>query len=239
MKYVFATGQSNMRGRYQGGPSFSVASRVEVWNNVNPLGTDGTSWVSPTEGSAPFNSDSSTNLALWFCHRMSQELDDDVRLIVVARDSSALDLWFPGTGSMFQECIDVHSASNAPPVDVLLWHQGESGGTNYKTNFLAVREGFNVFGIAEPTTPIILGGLQGVRIGGTNDSYLQQLASENPGEIYYASSLDLDHGGDGLHFAGPDLYTFGYHRYWDEYRKHIGNRPRVTGPAIFGTPRIW
>ena len=239
-KYVLASGQSNMRGRYPaGGPPFSVATRVTVWNNVNPLGSNGTAWVTPAESSAPFNSDGSSNLALWFCHRMSQELDEDVRLILVARDSSSLDLWAPTSGSMWQEIVDVHDAAGNPLCDVFLWHQGESGGTNYKTAWLTMRTALSSYGILNGDAPSILGGLQGVRIGGTNDTYLQELAEENDG-IYYASSLNLDDGGDGLHFSGPDLHHFGYFRYWDKYREHIGPAARKTTPVFIvpGT-RVW
>lgn len=248
---VLATGQSNMRGRCVGGhPPFSTATRVTVWNNVNPLGSNGTAMVSPSEGNAPFNPDGSNNLALWFCHRLSQEVDDDVHLIMVARDSSDISFWNPSTGAVYTEILDVWNAQGGNAQDIFLWHQGETGetpdNTQYKTKWLAMRNALRTTGVLKTTAPAILGGLQGARIGGTNDLYLQQLAAENP-NVYYASSVGLDSGPtastaplpDNLHFSGAALYVLGYHRYWDQYRAHIGNRPRLGTPAILGTGRTW
>ncbi len=240
---VLATGQSNMRGRFEGGhPPFSTATRVTVWNNVNPLGSNGTALVSPSEGSAPFNSDGSNNLALWFCHRLSQELNDDVQLILVARDSSDISFWHPSTGSLYAEILDVWNAYGGYEFDILLWHQGETGetpdNTQYKTKWIAMRNALRTVGVIKDNAPAILGGLQGARIGGTNDTYLQQLANENA-DVYYASSVGLDHGGDSLHFSGSALYVFGYFKYWDQYRAHIGNKPRLSSPAILAARRTW
>lgn len=235
VKIVLSTGQSNTRGRYPGGPPFSQASRVRVWNNVNPLGANGTAFVVPSEGANPFNPDGSSSMPLWFCHRMSQELNDDVRLITVSRDSSDLTFWNPSTGAVYQELIAVYAASGQPAADVLIWHQGESGNgatgeldTVYKQDWLTMRNAMRAAGILKNQAPCIVGGLQGVRIGGARDLNLQQLAAEQP-DVYYASSADLDDGGDGLHFSGSALYVFGYFRYWEQYRLHIGPPARKTG----------
>ena len=171
-------------------------------------------------------------MPLWFCHRLSQEVRDDVRLVIVARDGSDISYWNPTTGTVFQEIEDVYAATGAPAADIFIWHQGETGetpdNTQYKTKWLAMRNALWTAGIIKNQAPCIVGGLQGVRIGGANDLYLQQLATENAG-VYYADSSGLEDGGDGLHFAGPALYTFGYFRYWQQYRNHIGAPARKAG----------
>lgn len=234
MKYVLATGQSNMGGRYFTSTEFSSASRVRVWNNTNPLGANGTSWIVPVEGNPPFSASGYTNLAVWFCKRLSIELDEDVRLILVYRDSSGLEFWDPTTGAVYQEIEDVHAASGAPAVDIMLWHQGEGGGTDYKANWIIMRNALRTAGILGATAPTIVGGLQGVRIGTGTDLLLQELANEND-DVYYASSVGLtSHDAVPLHFDGVSLYEFGYNRYWDQYRAHIGEPPRVQGNMLAG-----
>lgn len=234
-KLVLSTGQSNDLGRYEGGTAFSLATNVTAWNNVNPLGSNGTAFVTPTESSPPFNSTGGNNLALWFCRRMAQELNEAVELILVARDSSDLTYWNPTTGTIYQEIEDVHAATGRGAADVLIWHQGEGGNGAtgefdhlYKADWITMRNALRTAGILKNDAPSILGGLQGTRIGGARDMYLQELADENA-DVYYASSEGLTDGGDTLHFSGPALYTFGYFRYWEQYRKHIGPRASING----------
>jgi hypothetical protein len=234
MIYVLATGQSNMGGRFPYPLNFSTATRVKVRNNSNPLGSNGTSWITPVEGAAPFNASGATNLAVWFCKRLSIEMNDDVRLAIVFRDSSDLSYWDPSTGLVYQEIEDVWGDAGAPAADILLWHQGENGGTSYKANWIIMRNALRTAGILKADAPAILGGLQGTRIGGTNDTYLQELAAEND-DVYYADSSGLTSlDAVPLHFDGVSLYEFGYNRYWAQYRAHIGEPPRVQGNILAG-----
>ena len=217
-------GQSNGLGFGLGGPSPSLATRVKVWNNENPLGANGTAFVDPVLGSPPLTASGTNNLGIWFAHRATRELDVDARGVIVARGSSDISWWHPTTGAMFAETVAVYAASGLPPADVFLWHQGETGeddNTQYKSKWLAMRAALVAAGAIRNQAPCILGGLQGARIGGTNDTYLQELAAENAG-VYYASSAGLGHNGDELHFSGSALYILGYERYWEQYRKHIG-----------------
>ena len=234
---VLASGQSNMRGRLNAATvSFAAMSRVKVWNNANPLGSNGTAFVAPVQGTNPFNLDGSSNLAVWFCHRLSQELNTDVKLILVCRDGSDITYWHPTTGTVYQEIEDVHAATGEGAADILLWHQGETGESDpvqralYKTKWITMRNALRTAGIIKQDAPTILGGLQGVRIGGQNDLYLQELAAEND-DVYYASSVDLP-SDDNLHFSGNALRTFGYHRYWEQYAAHIDFKKRVDGSIL-------
>ncbi|WP_456489620.1 sialate O-acetylesterase [Marinobacter nauticus] len=237
MLKVLALGQSNMSGRGSGGRSpLECDSRVEVWNNTNELGADGTAFISPPDfGNSPWDANGGNNLALWFCHRAAQELQTDVRLVLVSKGGTTLAEWGP-SGIMYTEASGVHSASGLGPADVLLWHQGESdrpssnGGTgippaDYKTNFLAMLSSLKNDGLLAANAPAIVGGLY-LPTAGNIDTALQELANENDG-VYYAGITDLKTS-DGIHFAGASLYHLGFYRYWNQYRDRLGF-PRISG----------
>lgn len=237
MLKVLALGQSNMSGRGSGGRSpLECDPRVEVWNNTNEQGADGTAFVAPPDfGNSPWDANGGNNLALWFCHRASQELQDDVRLVLVSKGGTTLAEW-SSSGTMYTEASGVHAVSGLGPADVLLWHQGESdrpsadGGTgisttDYKTNFLAMLSSLQSDGLLAVGSPTIVGGLY-LPTAGNIDTALQELASEND-DIYYAGITDLQ-SSDGIHFSGASLYHLGLYRYWDQYRSRLGF-PRITG----------
>lgn len=120
---ILAVGQSNMRGGAgaQDGPRLNtIDARVLVWNNTQDNGPDGTAFISPPiQGNVPWGTGSlsgANNLAGWFCHRAAQELQEGIKLVLVAKGGSAVSLWDPDTGVNYQHVDSAYTASgNRPP----------------------------------------------------------------------------------------------------------------------------
>lgn len=234
---VFMSGQSNALGRDEGGPPWSaIDSRVRVWNNVNPLGANGTAFVSAATARAggTFDNLDRNNLGVWFCHRLAQVRDEDVDFTIVARGATHILEWEPGSPiGMYEEIVDVWTATGQGPADIFLWHQGEGSVSTDPTNLETYRNRWTSFvydeltaaGVIDANTIIILGGLaeEGVneeaRIA-FNIGALQQLAVDTP-NTYYAPSDGLTTY-DGTHFIGQALYTHGAARYFSAYMEAEG-----------------
>lgn len=224
---VFLSGQSNALGRGEGGPSWSsIDSRVRVWNNVNPLGANGSSFVSPATALAggTFDNTNRNNLGVWFCDRMAHHLNEAVDMTIVARGATAIESWLPG-GSypMLQECIDVWAATGQDPANIFLWHQGEGAVTeggdypNYRADFTEVVGLLKAGGVIDDDTLIILGGTaeeNSNRIN-FNQYALRRLATDLPNCTYASSEGLLTY--DGTHFTGETTTTFGADRYFNAY----------------------
>jgi hypothetical protein len=242
MKIVLATGQSNMIGLNGfGGPAMnSTDPRITVWNNENPIVDDGTAWISsPAAGNKPWAPDGSNNLSLWFCQRLAQELQDDVRLILVARGGNAISHWHPASGEVYARILSVYAATGLDrPADILLWHQGESDAASdeatYKAAWLNVMAGLASEDIIDGNTARIVGGLR--PSSAVVNPWLQALAAENP-NTYYADATGMIDGVES-HFLGNRLYQFGYGRYWDAYTNHIGPQQLKGDPLRWLMPGI-
>lgn len=222
---VFASGQSNMLGRGTGGPALSgVSADVRVWNNVNPLGSNGTAFVTAAQAQAAgtFQLTDRNNLAVWFCDKLARTQFDTVDLTLVARASSPIAYWAPGeaTYPMLQECIDVWAATGQPPADVFLWHQGENNSAQshsaYQSSFEALLSNLAAGGVINASTAIITGGILGedASRAGFNRGALRPLAKKP--RRGHASSYRLT-SGDGAHFDGASLYALGARRYFSAY----------------------
>lgn len=219
---VFASGQSNMLGRGAGGPSFSgVSSDVRVWNNINPLGANGTSFVtaSAAQAAGVFQETDRNNMAVWFCDKLARTQFDTVDLTLVALGGGQIAYWAPGamTWPMLSECISVWAATGQEPADVFLWHQGESDLTNstYRTQFKQLVANLIEGGVLKPSTVIVLGGIaeDGAPEVAFNRNKLQTLCGK---KTAFANS-HLAPTYDTVHFTGQGLYYFGAHRLFSAY----------------------
>lgn len=229
---VFASGQSNMLGRGIGGPALiGVSSNVRVWNNVNPLGSNGSAFVtaSSAQAAGTFELTDRNNLAVWFCDSLARKQLDTVDLTVVARASSQIALWSPTetTYPMLQECIDVYAATGQGPADVFIWHQGENNSTSvhstYRALFEALVANLIAGNVIKSDATIITGGL------------LEDMATKvqfNSGALVplsfpvrrgHAASAGLT-SPDAAHFDGHSLYKMGASRYYSAYL-FAKNRP--------------
>jgi len=228
---VLNSGQSNDIGRDPGGPPFSaVSSLVRFWNNVNPLGANGTAFVSAAAArtAGTFENQTNNNFGVWFAHRLAQVTGEQVDVTMVARGATNISGWAPGDPvGMLQEMIDVWGATGqGAPANVFLWHQGEPHVTDsystYNVPFQALLTNLTSAGLIDANTIIILGGLSednSNRIA-FNDNVLAVMAANYP-NIFFAPSEGLS-SFDGTHFTGQSLYTLGAERYADAYFNAIG-----------------
>lgn len=227
---VFVSGQSNALGRAEDGPDWSAISKtVRVWNNVNPLGTVGSSFVSAEEARAggPFQHTAPNhlinNFGVWFCDRVAREWKQPVDMTIVARGASWIAYWDPAEENypMLRQCISVWAATGQPPANVFLWHQGEGQADSatsyddYSTAFLNLVGNLKKGAVIDDSTLIILGGLAEKKDGRQdfNRNVLKPLADNNK-NFAYAPSHGLKTG-DRTHFTGDSLHTFGAERYFD------------------------
>lgn len=222
---VFASGQSNMLGRGSGGAALSgVSGNVRVWNNVNPLGGNGTAFVTAAQAQAAgtFQLTDRNNLAVWFCDKLARTQFDTVDLTLVARASSPIRYWAPGevTYPMLQECIDVWAATGQGPADVFIWHQGENNSANahdsYLTAFESLLIDLEAGGVIGPETVVVTGGILEGDASRTsfNRGALLPLASKP--RRGYAGSYTMT-SDDGAHFDGRSLVALGARRYFAAY----------------------
>lgn len=221
---VFASGQSNMLGRGTGGPSFSgVSSDVRVWNNINPLGSNGTSFVtaSAAQAAGVFQDADKNNLAVWFCDKLARTQLDTVDLTLVALGGGQISYWDPSevTWPMFNECVSVWTATGQGPADVFLWHQGEAdvatAPSSYIAQFMALVQNLIDADVLSESTKIILGGIAEDTEVDLAFNYSSLLALCG-GMTTYATSYQLGTT-DGAHFTGQGLYMFGSRAYFSAY----------------------
>jgi hypothetical protein len=222
---VLLSGQSNALGRGTGGPAWSgISSDVRVWNNVNPLGAQGSAFVSATAARAAgtFENTDRDNFSVWFCDTLARTRFDTVDLTVVARGASPIAYWDPAetTYPMLDACIDVWAATGQGPADVFLWHQGEGDQANpdrgaWVTAFKALVANLRSAGVLAPSAIVIPAGLATSTMEKVsfNDEAVLPAAAAVRG--WYASSFALP--SDGVHFTGPALYDLGAQRCYAAY----------------------
>lgn len=223
---VGASGQSNMCGRGLNGPSpLTADARVQVWNNTNELIDDGNAFIPvPDFSTPPWGVDrwaGANNLALWFADAAAQELNTDVKLVLVCRGARSLQEWMPG-GEMYTAYKRIYLSTGQPPADVFLWHQGESdideSACWYKTRFLRLLAIMRADGLLKYDAPAIIGsiviGAPNADLKTTFNNTLYSLAMDHPDILYVNTSGASLH--DINHFSGPGLYVVG-RLYWDKY----------------------
>lgn len=225
---VFVSGQSNALGRANGGPDWStIDSRVRVWNNVNPLGSNGTAFTDPVTArtGGTFDNTDRNNFGVWFCDRLARHDNDDVDMTIVARGASSILLWdtAEATYPMLQECIDVWAATGQEPAHVFLWHQGEGDASSmshseWETRFYELLDDLTAGGVIDADTKIVIGGIADQVVEAKayfNREVLQVIAADDP-RIGFADARLLTTT-DGTHFDGDATYRFGAERYWTGY----------------------
>lgn len=215
-----------MCGRGLGGPSpLTADARVQVWNNANELIDDGNAFIPvPDFSNPPWGMDrwaGANNLALWFADSAAQELNTDVRLVLVCRGARSLDSWMPGS-EMYVAMKRIYELTGEPPADVFLWHQGEADTDQsacwYKTRFLRLLAYMRADGLLKYDAPAIVGSIvasgddQAFETAFNNTLY--SLASDHPDILYVnTSGTPLEYAD---HFDGQGLHDIGV-EYWDKY----------------------
>lgn len=225
---ILAMGQSNMVGVGNTQvPSFAAVSEsARFWNNTNPLGQDGTAFVSAVEARAAgaFTHTDRNNMVVWFADKLARALFESVDTVVIARQGSPIAYWDPQeeTYPLYVEALSVWQATGQGPADVLMWHQGENDVTDgttesYPENFNQMVQNLTSAGVLSEEAVILLGGIaeQSAERAAFNQNILLPLAGK-PGRAY-ASSYGLPVT-DGVHFSSKALTAFGARRYFSAYR---------------------
>lgn len=258
MLKVLLSGQSNGLGSNDGGPrTDTVSPLVQVWNNSNPLGQNGTAFIAPVKGADPFNIiNAATNgendcLGLWFCQRAAEELNDDIRLVIVAQGATAIEAWVTSddaSAPMYDEIAAVATASGMKPFDVFLWHQGEGNlGTadaTYDAYFAELVTALRTDGILSASGIVIMGGVADGTTQRDDFNAARRAYAESEALVGFASASGLETS-DGTHFIGQHLHELGYERYWAQYAEVAGlttdnlyalvNEGGTPGTATSGT----
>lgn len=244
---ILMSGQSNALGRGTGGPDFSgVDNSVRIWNNVNPLGSLGSAFVTAVSArsAGTFENNDTNNMGVWFASRLGPAVNDTVRMVLAARGATAISAWSPGNSvGMFEYTVNAWKAaypSNA--ADIFIWHQGEgntsTAPTSYISSFRNLIQNLKNQGVLNNNTKILLGGLSPDNTSriAFNVNVLEQMSLDYPDSFYADSFLTTTY--DGTHFDGPSLYTMGNRNLYNAYLESN----REAGMAIFalvndgGTP---
>lgn len=245
MVIIASSGQSNSVGRGVGGwPSAVYDSRIQVWNNIAENGGDGSSFVYPQLGQAPFHTRSdgkyAQNAGLAFAHRVAQETQGQVQLLSVAKGATPLEAWANNTGSatpMSDAMVRIHALSGCGPVSVMM-HAGHEGntGSDYaeqRALFLSLFARYEAEGVCDSNTIYLLTGtaelVSNPGRAAYNENVLKRLAAENP-RIFYADSAGLLTYDD-THYTGLDLIRMGYERCWSAIG-HLLPSLSICGPEV-------
>jgi hypothetical protein len=221
---VFVSGQSNALGRGTGGPLWNrISSNVRVWNNANPLGSLGDSFVSAEQArqAGTFEHLNRGNFAVWFCDRLARASLDSVDMTLVAVGGSPISRWSPQESEfpILPHIVDVWEATGQAPADVFLWHQGESdvqAPDGWGAAFDAVVSNLTAAGVINDQAAIIVGGIveNSKERSAFNRQHLFRAATRHRGA--FASSHGLT-AYDGAHFTASGLKRLGT-RYFNAYR---------------------
>lgn len=231
VKYVLASGQSNMVGRGSGGP-FDINGMVTCWNNQNDLEdltNVGDAWVSPDRDENPFVN-GRNNLAVHACSHIASRLGEAVRLILVAKGAEPLSTWMGADGTpgpMYHRIAAVLDASGVSSVDYVLWHQGE-GGTS-KGQWDNLISAWEADGVITRSTPIVIGQLSNTEGHATNNERL--LSYANADERVGLALIGDYPTSDGTHFLGFALADIG-RVYADVLFRLLAGKPKLPASSL-------
>jgi hypothetical protein len=221
MKTILLMGQSQATGAGVGGV-WGIPSTVTVWNCTGDISSAttglGTAFVTPANMSAaPFIG--KNNLGVHACRYLASELEEDIRLVIVALSGTPIESWSNPGGAMYARMQAVLAAADVSSVDAFLWHQGEANASNpaaYPAAFSALVSRLETDGYIDDETPIVIGEL-GIWQTGMNP-VLRSIASASP-RIALADIACFPTQDDG-HFNGSSLVRAGL-----EYARELMKMP--------------
>lgn len=239
MKTILAMGQSNAVGRGTAG-AFSIDPGVLVWNNANDRSDQlqlGTQFVAPNRAAPPFVNNCN-NMFVQAANYLARELDDDVRLIIVARGSQNISQWMNEVGAagpMYTRMRAVTQAAGIASVDAFWWHQGEEDNNapqQYATKWQHLLNAMKGVGIINDGTPIVVG--ETSPINPAINTILEGLAGSDA-RCGFARLRNLPIT-DRVHFSGAGLVQAG----WQFARETMKLLPGYSPPApldfVFAAP---
>ena len=212
---IVIDGQSNSIGQ-QAGSTFplKVLNNLKVWN--------GSAWVVPQLGVAPFNSNGADNMGLRFAEKIAlQNPQHRVNLIQLGNNGMPLSYWIASPYTGLSNALNTLNASGITRVDVFIWDQGESDNLNpnyipeYYSGLIAnllsfpqIDERTKFLNVGMYTGPSALYPNKDVdfrEIGFDNNEYTSYVNTENL-EAY-----------DNVHFTNQSMLTLGYDRIYNAY----------------------
>lgn len=215
-------GQSNSIGQQAGSTKdIKELCNIEVWN--------GSVWVFPVLGQAPFNANGADNMALRFAEKMAIENPcSRIRLVQVGNNGQPITHWVnpPNTGLF--DLLNTLNASGIGELDALIWMQGESdnGNVSYQTQYEALLTNLYSFPQISGLTKILNVGLYtgaGATLDG-KDVDLREIGMNSNEYTSYVNSANLG-SYDNLHYTNDAMCELGYERIYSTYL----NTPYVEG----------
>jgi hypothetical protein len=212
---IVIDGQSNSIGQ-QAGSTFplKVLNNLKVWN--------GSAWVNPQLGVAPFNPNGADNMGLRFAEKLAIENPQHrIKLIQLGNNGLPLSHWIASPYTGLFNVLNTLNSSGIPRVDVFIWDQGESD--NLNTNY-----------ISEYYSGLIANLLSFPQID-DRTKFLNVGMYTGPGAVYplkdadfraigiddneYTSYVNTDNleAYDNVHFTNQSMIILGYDRIYNAY----------------------
>jgi hypothetical protein len=212
---IVIDGQSNSIGQ-QAGSTFplKVLNNLKVWNGSN--------WVNPQLGVAPFNPNGADNMGLRFAEKLAIENPQHrIKLIQLGNNGFPLSHWIASPYTGLFNVLNTLNSSGIPRVDVFIWDQGESD--NLNTNY-----------ISEYYSGLIANLLSFPQID-DRTKFLNVGMYTGPGALYplkdadfraigiddneYTSYVNTDNllSYDNVHWTNEDMLKLGYERIYNAY----------------------
>lgn len=217
MKIGLFMGQSNAVGNGYGGP-WRIDPKVTAWNcttNREDTTLLGDSWVVPDRSQNPFVTAPSLLLNNQGAHAASylaRALNEDQRLIIVARNGVGIGLWHNGTstGVLYERMLAVLSAAGVSKVDWFGWNQGSADNgsyLSYRAKWDALIAQMEADGVIDTNTPIFVSETSYETTPDIN-GVLNQIADDS--SRVACAKIGYYETQDGVHFNGATLAMAGY-----------------------------
>lgn len=236
MKFVIGSGQSNaVGGDGSEGGDLTPNTRVKVWN--------GSAWATATPGVSPFYPTEPGKLprnnVFWnFCKRLQEETNEDVYFVLSGLGETPISEWAAPSGQQWvnldtavKAALATEQLSGRTSPDYFLWFHGgaDTGNTNYRADFLALRAAAISSGWLTTTTPIICG-----EIKADNEAKAATIELLNDPISHawmgYASNANIPRPKGIPHPTGDGCVTFGRNRFYNAAMNIPRRNPAVYKP---------
>lgn len=222
---IFSDGQSNCLGYGSGGPwSSGINTRVKFWNNDNIIPTDGTDFLTPVFGSAPFPDGPYNNMVAWFAHYLAEaHYADRIAVVMNGKGGASITEWVfsdaPYTpGPQLEKAIRIWQASGLYPAQVFHWMQSETdqiagmSPDQYIRLFTYLRGILLYYGVIHRESLLIVTGIAEHDVASTawNASTLVPLVAQQPNAVYVPTAGRAVDPLVQVHFTGEALAEIGF-----------------------------
>lgn len=241
---LLGIGQSNGLGANSGGPN-PASPLVKAWDAQAGGWGSSDYTMRPWTLHAPDGNAGCNNLTLALAHRLADETGRPVYIIMDARSGRPISEWV-GDGKESERYAaaraKVEAALASPEltsqgitqIDAVLWMQGEAdflrSFDEYLADLKALVAQFRTETWCPKNTPILMGEMSDLHDRYEPKKAIQWLGGGIDPWVISVNSAGLETS-DQTHFTGPDLWEFGYHRFY---------RALQTVPRTWHIPRsLW